>query len=158
MIGRSLLWNTPLGRSNIAAIEFTQYEGAQRQPKPNSRLSKLVCLTVLHPHNVTINDTLQPTRMEARSWLLFWLQECAAGIPDNTPFSFQVEDWLLQLISVDMLPLLFLHRPFLIGMDLRIWIRLPLWCTELWKEDRLRRSTGIQHSLPTSTFCYQGFK
>lgn len=112
MIGRNLLWKTPLGRINIGAIEFTQYEGAQRQPKPNSRFFKLVCLTVLHPHNVTVNDILQPTRMEARSWLLFWLQECGAGSPDNTPFSFQMEDWLLRLISVDMLSLFFYTDPF----------------------------------------------
>ncbi len=159
MIGRSLPWKTPLGRSNIGAIEFTWYEGAQRQSKPYSRFFKLVCLTILHPHNIPINDTLQPTRIETRRWLLFWLQKCGAGSTDNTPFSFQMEDWLLQLSSVDMLPLFFfLHRLFLIAVDLQIWILLPLMCIELWKEASLRRSTGIQHYLPTSTFCYKGFK
>ncbi len=49
--------------------------------------------------------------MEARRWLLFWLQEFGAVSPDNTPFSFQMEDWLLQLISVDILPLFFYTDP-----------------------------------------------
>lgn len=150
MIGRILLWKTPLGRINIGAIEFTQYEGAQRQAKTNSIFFKSVRLPVLHPHNVTVNGTLQATRMGAKSWLLFWLQECGAGSPDNTPFSFQMEDWLLQLVSVEMLPLLFSHRPFLIAMDLRIWILLPLSCLGLWKRER--QATPIDRDTTFSAY------